>query len=82
MKLSAIKKLVDSAREADLISAERALRNLQIPSLEVDGEHEGEQLTHVLAARFIQNQMVENGLDYVAALRIFLSKVRTSVSLD
>lgn len=81
MKLSAIKKLVDSASIEDLLLAERALRNLQNPSLEVDGEDEGEQLTHVLAARFIQIQMSENGLDYVAALRLFLTKVRTSVSL-
>ena len=81
MKLSAIKKLVDSASKADLLLAERTLRNLQTPSIKVDGEDEGVQLTHVLAAQFIQNQMSGNGRDYVAALRIFLTKVRTSVSL-
>ena len=82
MKLSAIKKLVDSAGKKDLLLAELAFRNLEKPLLEVDGEDEGEQLTHVLAAQFIQNQMNENGLDYVAALRIFLAKVRTSVALN
>jgi hypothetical protein len=80
MKLPVIKKLVETSSLEDLLAAEEAILSESEPSIPVEGDDEGEQLTHVLAAIFIKNEMAHKGLDYTSALRAYTLKVRTSIS--
>ena len=80
MKIPAIKKLVENSNLEELMAAEAAIVNEQQPAIEVEGEDEGEQLTHVLAAVWILNEMEDNGTDFKTALRMYTQKVRVSIS--
>lgn len=64
-----------------LRAARLSILSGRLPEMEVKGDHEGEQLTHVLASIFILEEMEKNGGDYVVALRKFLNRVRSSVDL-
>lgn len=80
MKVPAIKKLVENFKTEELEQAEETLLEEKQPDIEVDGEDEGEQLTHVLAAKFIIDDMHANGTQFKEALRKYTDKVRTSIS--
>lgn len=80
MKIPAIKKLVEVATIDQLIAAEEAIIEEQKPQIEVIGDDEGEQLTHVLAAVFVKNYMQDNGADFKTAIREYSKKVRESIS--
>ncbi|PRY14942.1 hypothetical protein CLV24_103181 [Pontibacter ummariensis] len=80
MKIPAIKKLVENYTLEELMAAEAAIVDEQQLAIEVEGEDEGEQLTHVLAAVWILNEMEDNGTEFKAALRQYTQKVRTSIS--
>ena len=80
MKIPAIKKLVENNTLEELIAAEAAIVEEQTPAIEVEGDDEGEQLTHVLAAVWILNEMSDNGTDFKTALRQYTQKVRVSIS--
>ncbi len=80
MKLPAIKKAVESYTIAELNAAEQALMEERTPEIAIEGDDEGEQLTHVLAAVFIKEKMETEGLDYLTALRQYTLRVRTSIS--
>lgn len=80
MKIPAIKKLVENSNLEELMAAEAAIVDEQQPAIEVEGEDEGEQLTHVLAAVWILNEMEDNGTDFKSALRAYTQKVRVSIS--
>ncbi|MGB1037954.1 MAG: DUF6952 family protein [Bacteroidia bacterium] len=80
MKIPVIKKLVEAHTIEELQAAETALYEEQKPAIEVKGEDEGEQLTHVLAAVFIKEDMAANGSDLKTALRAYTLKVRNSIS--
>ncbi|MHA6248531.1 DUF6952 family protein [Pontibacter sp. CAU 1760] len=80
MKIPAIKKLVETYTLQELMTAEEAIVEEQQPAIEVAGEDEGEQLTHVLAAVWILNDMEDNGSDFKTALREYTKKVRVSIS--
>lgn len=79
MKIPAIKKLVENVEVDALKKAEEALLDEQKPEIQIDGDDESEQLTHVLAAIIIKEDMA-NGLSFVDALRKYSSRVRTSIS--
>ena len=79
MKIPVIKKLVETYSTAELEKAEIEIMEEQIPSIEVEGEDEGEQLTHVIAAAWIQNEMRINNLEFKDALRNYTKKVRSSI---
>jgi hypothetical protein len=79
MKLPVIKSLVEQYSLAQLQQAEEAIVNEKTPAIEVKGDDEGEQLTHVLAAIYIKEQMAA-GMDYMSALRQYTQRVRTSIS--
>jgi hypothetical protein len=79
MKIPAIKKLVENHSIEDLNKAEEALLEEQKPEIDIDGDDEGEQLTHIFGARFILEKM-QAGMDFKEALREFTGKVRTSIS--
>jgi hypothetical protein len=80
VKIPAIKKLVDSCSMEQLQAAEAALLEERKPDIEVEGMDEGEQLTHLMAAQFILQEMKEKGVDYITALRAFSGRVRNSIS--
>ena len=79
MKIPAIKLLVESFTTAELQQAEASLMNEQPLGIEVPGDDEGEQLTHILAAIEIQNHMA-SGMAFPQALRQYTQRVRTSIS--
>ncbi|MEJ8804334.1 DUF6952 family protein [Pontibacter sp. H249] len=80
MKIPAIKKLVENYDLQQLMAAEEAIVEEQPIAIEVEGDDEGEQLTHVLAAVWILNEMNDNGTDFKTALRMYTQKVRVSIS--
>ena len=80
MKLPIIKQVVEQYSLEQLQAAEEALLEEQAPAIQIDGDDEGEQLTHVMAAIFIKNLMEKEGLAYPAALRQYTARVRTSIS--
>lgn len=79
MKIAAIKKAVESFSVEQLASAEEALLNGEILSIEIGGDDEGEQLTHIIAAKEIKME-VEKGVDSKTALRNYTQRVRNSIS--
>ena len=80
MKIPSIKKLVDSFSLEQLQAAEAAILEEQKPAIEVEGDDEGEQLTHIMAAQFIRQEMDQKGADYLTALRAYSGRVRNSIS--
>jgi hypothetical protein len=80
MKIPVIKKLVESFTQEQLVTAEEAILNETAPEIEVEGVDEGEKLTHVMAAQFILGEMAAKGIDFIAALRLYTAKVRSSIS--
>lgn len=80
MKIPAIKKLVENYTLDQLAAAEEALMEEQPLAIEVEGEDEGEQLTHVYAAIWIIQHMNGSNMDFKTALREYTAKVRTSIN--
>ncbi|MHC2992651.1 hypothetical protein OB13_14065 [Pontibacter sp. HJ8] len=80
MKIPAIKKLVETQSLDALMAAEAAIVDEQPLAIEVEGDDEGEQLTHVLAAVWILNHMQDNSSDFKTALREYTKKVRVSIN--
>lgn len=80
MKMPVIKRLVETQTLQALVAAEEALLEEQTPDFEVEGEDEGEKLTHVFAAIFIRNHMQDHGSEFKEALREYTKKVRVSIS--
>lgn len=79
MKIPVIKKLVETYNVHELQAAEAALlEELTLP-IEVEGEDEGEKLTHILAAIWIKHEMDREGWDFVKALRAYTARVRKSI---
>lgn len=80
MKIPEIKKLVLNYSLDLLDEAEMSIINEETPKIEVGGDDDGEQLTHILAAKFIIEDMQDNGSDFKTALRKYTEKVRNSIS--
>jgi hypothetical protein len=80
MKLPVIKKLAEQYDVATLKAAEEALLNEETPAIEVEGDDEGEQLTHVYAAIWCKDYMEATGTDFRTAQREYTKKVRVSIS--
>ncbi|MFN6943844.1 MAG: DUF6952 family protein [Cytophagaceae bacterium] len=80
MKIPAIKKLVETCNSKDLIQAENDLVEGKDLAIEVEGGDEGEQLTHIIAALWIMDEMRSRSIDFKEALREYTKKVRESIS--
>ena len=80
MKIPVIKELVEGHSVAALSAAEDALLDERTPAITVPGDDEGEQLTHVLAALWIQHYQAEYSVAFPQALREYTKKVRVSIS--
>jgi len=80
MKIPAIKKLVSTYSVDDLEAAEELLLNEKPSQIEIEGNDDGEQLTHVFAAIFIIEEMAKSDVDFKTALRRYTNKVRNSIN--
>ena len=80
MKIPVIKQLVETYSLAQLRAAEDALLDEQTPAIEVPGDDDGEQLTHVLAAVWIHHYLDTHAGPFPVALREYTKKVRTSIN--
>lgn len=80
MKLPVVKTLVETFDLAQLEQAEATLYDELTPEINVPGDDEGEQLTHVIAAIWIRKDMEANGTDIKAAMRNYTQKVRNSIN--
>ncbi|MBB3697752.1 hypothetical protein KMW28_06145 [Flammeovirga yaeyamensis] len=79
MKIPVIKKLVETYSLEQLQAAEEALAEELTPEITIEGEDEGEQLTHAFAAIWIKEK-VEAGEEFKTALRAYTQMVRGSIS--
>lgn len=80
MKLPIIKHIAQTYSLEDLRAAENALLEGETLAIEVEGEDEGEQLTHILAAISIQEDIAQNGIAFTEALRNYTQRVRNSIN--
>jgi hypothetical protein len=80
MQIPVIKHLSESYNLEQLKAAEEALMNELAPSIAIEGKDEGEQLTHVLAAIQILEDVRDNSIDVRTALRNYTQRVRNSIS--
>jgi len=80
MKIPSIKKIAETYSVDDLRRAENALLDEKRPEIDIEGSDEGEQLTHVIAAIEIKEQMVKEGVPFPKALRNYTLRVRNSIS--
>jgi hypothetical protein len=80
MKLPVIKQLVELYTLEQLQQAEEQLLNEQPITIEVDGDDEGEQLTHILGAIDVLERVKNENKDKSTALREFFQRVRNSIS--
>jgi len=80
MKINAIKDFVENYSVKEIISLAGQLENGEPLSHPVQGDDEGEQLTHLLGAAWIKEQMELNNSDFRTELRNFSSRVRDSIS--
>lgn len=79
MKIPVIKKVAEQYSLVELKQAEADLYDERPLTIEVEGDDEGERLTHVLAAIDIKENM-EKGMDFKEALRAYTQRVRNSIS--
>ncbi len=80
MKIPVIKKIVDKYTLEELVAAEAAILEEQTPAIEIEGDDEGEKLTHVLAAVWVKGEMDTNGTEAMTAIRAYAQRVRNSIS--
>jgi hypothetical protein len=80
MQVAIIKQLAETHTTPELKAAEDAILNEEKLVITVEGKDEGEQLTHVLAAIEIHQDMEKNGADFRTALRNYTQRVRNSIS--
>jgi len=80
MNIGIIKSIVEKYSIDDLQKAEDCLLNENILDIEIEGTDEGEQLTHVLAAIYIKQIMLEENVNVTQAVRLYSQRVRNSIS--
>ena len=80
MQVPVIKKLVEIHTVEDLEEAEAAILDEQVPTIEIEGEDDGEQLTHVMAAIWIIEKMEKDQIPFGKAMRDYTAKVRESIN--
>ena len=80
MKIAVIKTLAEQYNIDQLEAAEADFYDEKEPEIEVPGEDEGEQLTHVLAALEILREVEETKCSFNVALRNYTHRVRNSIS--
>ncbi len=81
MHIPSIKKLVETVSLEELMKAEESIIEELPLVIEIPGNDEGEQLTHVMAAIWILECLKTNpSLQFKDALREYTQKVRSSIN--
>ena len=80
MKIPAIKLLVENYSLVELTIAEQNILNEEPLKIEVIGDDEGEQLTHILGAIEVLEKVQNENKDKPTALREFFQRVRNSIN--
>lgn len=81
MNIASVRALVEAQHSADTLrTAEEAILEGLVPSIDVLGEDEGEQLTHVMAARWVLHHMATTNDDVMTSIRAYTQRVRSSIS--
>ena len=80
MNLAAVRTLVETYTKHDLQQAEAQLLEGEPLAIDVQGEDEGEQLTHILAALWVRQHMAETGDALPLAMRAYTQRVRQSIT--
>lgn len=80
MKIPSIKKIAETYGMDDLRQAETHILEGRLPHIEIEGDDEGEQLTHVIAAIEIKTQMDTEKIAFPKALRNYTKRVRNSIT--
>jgi hypothetical protein len=80
MKLTVVKEIVGKYSLEELTKAENDLMEEKSLDIEISGEDEGEQLTHIIAAIWILKEMEEKNIPLPKALRNYTQRVRNSIS--
>lgn len=81
MKIPAIKKIIEANYTLEMLDdAEMAIINEEQPNIDIEGADDGEQLTHIFAAKWIIEEMQRTGDDFKTSLRNYTQKVRNSIS--
>ena len=80
MKISAIKKLVEDYSLTELKKAEELLESGEPLQIDVEGDDEGEQFTHILGAIDILTRVETEQKEVTVALREFTQRVRNSIN--
>ena len=80
MNINIIKHLVETYTTEQLQIAELALLNEETLEITVEGKDEGEQLTHVLAAVFCQEEMAKTDININQTVRLYSQRVRGSIN--
>jgi len=79
MKLPVIKFLAENQSLEALKEAEQHLMNAETLNIEVEGADEGEQLTHILGAIEVLENIQKDNVSLTLALRNFAQRVRKSI---
>ena len=79
MNVATIKTLAQEFDSTILMKAEEELLHEQKPSINVPGEDEGEQLTHVIGALWIQREMSTHAISITTAVRHYTRMVRSTI---
>lgn len=80
MKVNVVKQLAETHSIQALKENLLLIENGEPLSIEVGGDDEGEQMTHLLGAIWILEQMMVNSTDLKTELRKFTARVRNSIS--
>ena len=80
MNTPEVKRLATEQTIESLRAAESALLDEQELPIEVNGNDEGEKLTHILSAIWVLEQIQEKGIELNVAMRELTRKVRNSIS--
>lgn len=80
MQIPVIKKIAEQYSLEELQKAENDLMEEKPIAIEVEGEDEGEQLTHIIAAIWVIEEMEKEGIPLNKAVRNYTVKVRKSIS--
>lgn len=80
MKLAVVKHLASNYEVEELEKAESDLTEEKDPQIEIEGEDEGEKLTHAMAAIWVKKAMQEEDIPLAKAVRNYTQKVRSSIS--
>jgi hypothetical protein len=80
MQIPVIKKLVETRSVEELEEAENCLLEEKKLPFEIEGNDDGEVLTHIMAATWIIEKIEKDTVPFPKALRAYTEKVRTSIS--